>query len=81
MSNLVRLQLGKKGLTEEFISDLNKRFKEAESIRISLLKTATRNKEEMKQWAEKMINNLGKNYTYTLVGYTIVIRKWRKARK
>ena len=77
---LIKLQIGKKGLTQEFIEDVKKRFANAESIRIGLLKSATRNREDVKQWAEKIISQLGKNYTYKIIGFTIALRKWRKAR-
>lgn len=77
---MIKLQLGKKGLTDEFILNLKKIFEEAESIRISLLKTATRDKNEMESWARKMTSELGNKFTYNLVGYTIILRKWRKSR-
>ena len=78
---LVNLQLGKKGLTQEFLVNLKRIFDSTENVRISLLKSSSRNRQEEKLWAEEIVNSLGKNYTAKIVGYTIVIRKWRKARK
>ncbi len=82
MANLVKLQLGKNGLTPEFIGNLKTIFanKGTERVRIGLLKSASRDKEQMKLWAEKLIGELGENYTFLIIGYTIVLRKWRKAR-
>jgi RNA-binding protein YhbY len=74
---MIRLNLGKKGLTEEFIENLKLLFVKAESIRISLLKSSTRDKAEVKNWAEEIVTKLGKNYTYKIIGYTIAVRKWR----
>jgi RNA-binding protein YhbY len=74
---LIKLQIGKKGLTEEFIENLREIFKKSEHARISILKSATRDKKEVKEWAEKIVNNLGKNFTFKTIGYTIVLRKWR----
>jgi len=80
MANMVQLRMGKNGLTPEFLENLKKISATAESIRIGLLKTSSRDKEEMKKWADTMLAQLGKNFTCNIIGYTIVLRKWRKAR-
>lgn len=74
---MIQLQLGKNGLTGEFIETLRNAFKNTENIRVGVLKSATRDREELKEWAEKIIVGLGKNYTYKIIGWTIVLRKWR----
>ncbi|MBM3247024.1 hypothetical protein FJZ17_00575 [Candidatus Pacearchaeota archaeon] len=83
MTKLVKLQIGKNGFTPEFMNNLKTRFadKGVESIRVSLLKSSSRDKEEMQEWADKMLQELGKNFTSKIIGYTIVLRKWRKARE
>ena len=80
---LVQLQIGKNKLTKEFIENLKILFKTKtnESARIYLLPSSTRDKVEMKRWAEEILASLGKNFTYKIIGYTIVLRKWRKARE
>jgi len=75
---LVKLQLGKKGLTSEFIKNLKRVLNNTENVRISLLKTSTRDKEKVREWAKEIIKNLGKNFTYKIIGYTIILKKWRK---
>lgn len=77
---MVKLQMGKNGLTQDFIENLKNIFINAESVRVGILKSSTRDKEQAKNWAEEIISKLGKNYTYKVIGYTIVLRKWRKAR-
>lgn len=82
MANMVKLQMGKNGYTPEFLENLKLIFsnKDTESVRVGLLKTSSRDKEQAKGWAEEIIASLGPNYTYKIIGYTITLRKWRKAR-
>jgi len=77
---LVTLQIGKKGLTAEFIINLKKLFETAEHARVSILKSATRDREELKKWADEIVSKLGMNYTCKIIGWTIVLRKWRKGK-
>jgi len=83
MAKMIKLQMGKGGFTSGFMNNLKNRFadKGIENIRVGLLKTSSRNKEEMKKWADEMVAKLGPNYTYKIIGYTIALRKWRKARE
>ena len=80
---LIQLQIGKNKLTPEFIENLKSLFsaKTNDSARISLLPSSTRDKAEVKKWAEEILAKLGRNFTYKIIGYTIVLRKWRKARR
>jgi RNA-binding protein YhbY len=80
MVNMIKLNLGKKGLTPEFIENLKKLFVNVEHVRIAMLKSSTRDKSEAKKWAEEIVNSLGKNFGYKIIGYTLVIRKWRKTK-
>jgi len=76
-----QLQIGKQGLTENFIEQVRNAFKNSEQIRISILKSATRDKEQAKKIADQLLNNLGKNFTYKFIGYVLVVIKWRKPRQ
>ncbi len=80
MVNMTRLNLGKNGLTPGFIENLKKNFTKVEHVRISLLKSSTRDKEEVKKWTEEILKSLGVNYTSKIIGYTIILRKWRKCK-
>jgi len=75
------IQLGKNGITASFIENLKNRFKDRENIKISVLKSAGHNKEKVKEYSEEIINALGKNYTAKLIGFKIILRKWRKSVK
>ncbi len=73
-----QLQIGKNGLTPAIIDQLNLFFRDTESIRVSLLSSATRDKEEAKKIALTILDALGKNYTCKVIGYTLILHKWKK---
>jgi len=77
---MIQLQIGKNGLTKEFIENLKIFFKNTDNIRISVLQSATRNRDELKKMSADIVIELGKNYTAKTIGWTIVLRKWRKSR-
>ena len=72
------IQIGKNGLTENFIESLKNNFKTHTSIRISVLKNAGHDKEKIKEMTKKILGELGRNYTARIIGFTIVLKKWRK---
>jgi RNA-binding protein YhbY len=73
-----QVQLGKQGVTENFIESLKNHFKKTKIVRISVLKGAGRDKNKVKEDAEKIIDSLGKNYVAKIIGFTIVVMKFRK---
>ncbi|PIN91461.1 hypothetical protein COU57_00445 [Candidatus Pacearchaeota archaeon CG10_big_fil_rev_8_21_14_0_10_32_14] len=74
----LHIQLGKNGVTDNFIETLKLHFKNHGVVRISVLKSATRDKTELKKWCERILSGLGKNYTIKTIGYTVIVKKWRK---
>jgi len=79
MATLGQIQLGKQGITENFIETLKSYFKKHENVKISVLKSCCRDKDELKKMSKDILNKLGTNYTAKTIGYTIAIKKWRKA--
>lgn len=79
MPKLGQIQLGKQGITNNFIETLKNHFKKNKNVKISVLKSAGHDKEKVKEFSEKILNKLGKNYTVRVIGFTIVLKKWRKA--
>jgi len=80
MSGQAKFQLGKAGLTEEFIESLRKTFKNRKIVKISLLASFSRDRKEVKETAEKIcsgLKDIGK-FKYRIVGFTIMLLKWRK---
>lgn len=74
-------QLGKNGITENFIETLKSHFTRKEIIRISVLKSARPERSKMKEYAEEITKKLGNLFTTKIIGFTIIVKKWRKPRK
>jgi RNA-binding protein YhbY len=71
-----KFQIGKKGLTDEFVKQLEITFKTCRKVKVDILKSACRDKEEAKQIANTIVEKLGKNYDYKLIGYVLTIMKF-----
>ena len=78
MEPIGKIQLGKNGVTENFIKCLESLFKNHKDVKIHVLKSATRNKEEIKKNSEEIAKKLGKNYSARVIGFTIIIKRWRR---
>ena len=78
MKPIKRLQIGKNKLSLSFINQVKIIFKNEEIIKISILKSACRNKKDAEKMADELVDSLGKNFTYKLIGYVLTIRKFRK---
>ena len=78
----IDMQLGKKGLTEDFVRDIEKRVGKQSNvnIKISVLASARESKADVKKYAEELIEKLGEKFTYRVLGFSIFLKKWRKAR-
>jgi len=72
----VNFQLGKRGLTGEFIDTIRKSFKRHEIVKISLLKSYSRDKEQILQDADKICSEVG--CKYKLLGYTLILKRQRQ---
>lgn len=79
---LVTHHLGKQGLTPGFIDLLEKTFKKNDLVKVVVLKSATRDREEIKKISQEicteLIKRTGKGFTVKIIGFTMFIRKWRK---
>lgn len=72
------IQVGKNGLTENVILSLKNAFKTRKAVKIHILKSAGHEKEKVKEIAENLIKELGMNYHYRIVGFSIFLKKKRK---
>ena len=79
MPTLAKIQLGKNGLTENFIQTLKSHFENHKDVKVSVLKSAERT--EIKNYAKEILEKLGPNYTARTLGFTINVKKWRKPRE
>lgn len=76
------MQLGKSGLTENFLEEIKKRFgnSKIDNIKVSVLRSARESREDVKKYAEQIQEFLGNKFTYKIVGFSIFLKRWRKAR-
>ncbi len=82
MTSQQEIQLGKKGLTNEFLENLKKRFESSKinNIKISVLKNARESREDVKKYGSEMVDYLGPKFTFRVLGFCIFVKKWRKER-
>jgi len=80
MKGMAKFQIGKSGLSEDFIEALRKTFKNRKIVKISLLKSFSRDREKARETADKIcseLKDIGK-FKYKIIGFTIMLIKWRK---
>jgi RNA-binding protein YhbY len=82
MAVIGNVQLGKSGITENFIESLRNLFKNHENIKIHVLQNSRRTgkegKEDVQKYADEILEKLGKKYTSKNIGFVISLKKWRK---
>ena len=71
----VTFQIGKQGLTENTILSLNNAFKHHSQVRISVLKSATRDKEEIIKLAQQISEKTEYKCAYKILGFTIILMR------
>ena len=77
---VAKIQLGKQGVTEGLISNLKNSFKTNKNVRVSVLKSCCRDREELKKIESEILEKLGPPFSSRVIGYTIALKKLRKAR-
>lgn len=75
------MQLGKNGVTDNFIETLKSYFTSVRTVKISVLPSARESKEDVKKYSNEILEKLGVYYTSKVIGFTITIKKWRKPRE
>ncbi|MFH1522069.1 MAG: YhbY family RNA-binding protein [archaeon] len=81
MKQIKKLQLGKNGLSDAFIEQVKSIFENEKLMKVSILKSACRDKDEANKIAKNLIEELGPKYSYKLVGYVMTIIKYRKSQR
>lgn len=84
MNKALNFQIGKFGITPGIIESLELALKNHKQVRISVLKASGRNRENITQMAEEIISKLKEksiNCIYTIIGFTIILKKHSKASK
>jgi len=79
---IATIQIGKQGFTKGCLELLEKIFKTHELVKICVLKTCTRDRNEIKKLAQdicsELKNRIKKDFTFRIIGFTIFMRKWRR---
>jgi len=75
------VQVGKKGVSDNLVETIKDHFKKNQNVKVVFLKNSIRDKTKVKKAAEEIIEELGKNYTYKILGFTVFIKKWRKPKR
>ncbi len=78
MKQISTIQIGKNGVSDNLIETIKVHFKHYQNIKVVFLKNFGRDKNKIKKQAEEIINILGNNYTYRIIGFIMIIKKWRK---
>ena len=79
----ITFQLGKSGIDDNFIETIKTSFKKHDVIKIKVLKTHSRDKDEIKKTAESLAQKLeteNRRYKHRIIGFTIIINKFRKSK-
>ncbi|MBT6690250.1 hypothetical protein HN903_03430 [archaeon] len=78
MKPIRQLQMGKAGLSDAFVEQVRSVFENEGMVKISILKSACRDKGEAKKIGEDLVDALGSKYGFKLVGYVLTVIKFRK---
>lgn len=78
MKPIRQLQMGKAGLSEGFIQQVRGIFENETMVKISILKSACRDKEDARKIGEDLVESLGTKFGFKLVGYVLTVTRFRK---
>ena len=70
-----QFQIGKNGITSGSGEAIDNAFKNHDLVRISVLPSATRNRDELKALADKLQKALKTPTRIKIIGFTIVLKK------
>ncbi|MBS3100177.1 YhbY family RNA-binding protein [Candidatus Pacearchaeota archaeon] len=81
MRLITTVQIGKNGISESLLNTIENNFKTHQNVKVVFLKNFSRDRKKIKEGAEEIVAHLGKNYSYRVLGFTVFIKKWRKAQR
>jgi RNA-binding protein YhbY len=83
MTSQIEIQLGKKGITPEFLDGLKKRFndKSIRAIKVHVLPSARESRDDVKRYSEEIIKFLGNKYNSRIIGFSIFLKKYRQEQR
>lgn len=79
MNRIATIQLGKNGMSENFLTTLKTYFKNNQSVKIVVLQNfPDRDSKRMKEVSEEITKSLGENFSAKVIGFTISVKKGRE---
>ncbi|MBU3924141.1 MAG: YhbY family RNA-binding protein [Nanoarchaeota archaeon] len=78
MKPIKKLQIGKSGLSEAFVEQVKSIFEGEKVLKVSILKSACRDKKDAEKIGEDLVARLGERYGFKLVGYVLTLIKYRR---
>lgn len=78
MKKMKQLQLGKAGLSDAFVEQVKSIFENERIVKISILKSACRNRDDAVKIGESLIDRLGPKYSFKLIGYVLTVMRFRR---
>lgn len=75
------IQLGKNGITDNFIETLKTYFDKVRTVKVSVLPSIRESKEDVKKYSKEILEKLGPHFTAKTMGFKIILKKWRKPRE
>jgi RNA-binding protein YhbY len=78
MKPIRQLQMGKAGLSEAFVNQVRSIFETEKMVKVNILKSACRDKEDAKKIGEDLVSQLGPKFGFKLIGYVLTISVFRK---
>lgn len=73
-----KMQIGKNGITSGLIESMTNALKNHRQVRISVLKSCCRDREELKKLADELKAQVKQKCACRIIGYTIIIVKLSK---
>lgn len=81
MNQISTVQIGKNGISENLVETLKSHFKKHQNVKVVFLKNSDRDRKKIKKQAEEIVDELGTNYSYRILGFTVFFKKWRKPQR
>ncbi len=72
------VQIGKNGVTDNFVKTLHDHFRKHSSVKVSVLKSAGHERAKITEYSKEILEKLGRKYTARVLGFTIFLKKWRR---
>jgi RNA-binding protein YhbY len=72
---LLKFQVGKSGVTENFISTLKDALKNHKTLRVSVLKSAVSERKDIEKIGKDLVYRLKGKFVYKVIGFTIILNK------